>query len=389
MRLRGILVLALLGGCSNGDDEETDPVSTDTDVPTETDTDTGDTDDTDDIEEPVDWSIFPTSEYDCYALVESRRLESGSLSSRRMWAIDPATDQWLYSAHEFDGDDALDWLFQYTYDAEGRILESYQLLNGEVEVSRYTYDADGNLTLYTVDVGDDGSFETEYTYTRDADGNLVLGIYAVEGQPTETVEITYDADGNRATYSLDADSDGTPDLLATYQGYTADGDWIEIEIDEDADGTADLRRVRTFDAALRILTEQERTIDDDTLQYQEIWSWPDDFGSFEHTVDEDGDGTDELREGQTYDADEQLLAQFEDEQDDGSLEYDYTATYHPDGYGPVTEDFQYINDSGPGSQYTETTYGPDGRIATSIEEYNGPTSTFPTIYEDTYTWTCP
>ena len=120
----------------------------------------------------------------------------------------------------------LDWKKEYTYDSNGNLtLWIYSIWNADLndwevyQKFEYTYDSNGNQTLdiesfWNADLNDWGLRE-KYEYTYDSNGNLTLRVdYAWntavnDWDNTWKEEVTYDANGNR---TLDIESIWNTDL---------------------------------------------------------------------------------------------------------------------------------------------------------------------------------
>lgn len=131
-------------------------------------------------------------------------------------------------------------------------------------------------------------------------------------------------------------------------------------------------------------TQDVRANEDDRLISRETWQWPDDFGSYDHDIDDDGDGSPESADGHRFDAEGRLGEEWEDEGADGWLELEGTIEYHPDGHGPTVEIYTLRT---PDQPPATSTYTHEGRLAAVTVDmvFVDVASTF----SELYTWICP
>ncbi len=167
----------------------------------------------------------------------------------------------------------------YVWDAAGNMLETSMDIGFDGSVDSrtvYTYDERNNpttFTFYRLDVLDD-SWERTYTYGEDT-----LTIYAYDTYPTlgpaTRYDYTFDAQGNTTIFEVDYGDDGVEArdrLTATYT-YDANDNMLTSEFDSGDDGVVDRANVYTYDAEDRMLTRTETMASTPDLPTLESWEY--------------------------------------------------------------------------------------------------------------------
>ena len=150
----------------------------------------------------------------------------------------------------------------YVWDAAGNMLETStdNSFDGSVDVRTvYTYDERNNPVTYEFFRFEalDDSWERTYTYGEDTLTIYASDTYPTLGPPTR-YDYTFDAQGNITTFEIDYGDDGTvEDRLVTTYTYDANDNMLTSEIDSGVDGVVDRANAYTYDAEDRMLTRTE------------------------------------------------------------------------------------------------------------------------------------
>ena len=183
-------------------------------------------------------------------------------------------------------DDTVFCSYDYTYDADGKVLTKVRKdSDGVVDYTEdYTYDENGNV-LTKVEKGSDGLVDYTYDYTYDADGNKTNCLktnyrndgetvdytkdytYGENGKLTGTVWTEYFSDGETVwyteNYTYDADGNETNHLMTFYED---DGETVDYtkNYTHDADGNKTKVVTKKYDSNV-LIEEIEDNYDADAL----------------------------------------------------------------------------------------------------------------------------
>jgi serralysin len=315
-------------GDKPGDDDDDTPADTDT-------TDTATVPDTD-----------TTQRDGCYADWEGDISDDGSIDGTGLDVYDPVRTDLL-----------LDVTRMYSF------FDKYAY--------HYSYDANGHLTRFEYDDGDDGF--PEYVYTETWDGDLVVEYTADEdgdGVPEEIWTYTYTAQGWIDTVSEDTDNDGDPDYGYSY-AYDENGRRLFAYQDLDGDEVTDVWYTYVYDAVGRVTVFSGDTGNNGTVDYLLTYTYTDPVLYVGSSVtDEDNDGTPEATETFAYDADFNLLFLEEDDGADGNVNHRAQISYTTSGLEAVVDE-EYYDDPEDGDGETvlhdEYTYDASDRL---IEDFS-------------------
>ncbi len=232
---------------------------------------------------------------------------------------DGATYSASRTSYTHDGPGETQRLWDFDSDGEVDNIDTITTVDGPdggtVETTASDYGADGEVEFIVIRhrsaLGDLFLFETD----SDADGVV---------DDADRYVNTYDADGNLLLYSIDDGDDGDPDLVRTYE-YDDSGNRLVFIEDSDADGSVDVHDTYTYaidDPALpgRLLTTtswgDDDVIDSVTTYVYDGTPYPESAD-----VDIDGDGSVEHRYLYEYDADGNPLRTEYDEGLDGVIDW--------------------------------------------------------------------
>ncbi len=240
-----------------------------------------------------------------------------------------------------DGDGNPEILVSLSYDEEGHgmVYAHDNNADGVVDRSRtWVLDGFGDVERYETD--NDGDQLPELVETRVTNENGLWVRREVVNNATggHTVEVwNTDAVGNRTSYDLDRDGDGTYDTLVVMTYDEALGPWVTRNQDDGRDGSFEQYRERVYNAKGALVLD---------------------------TIDQGGDGTIDRRESWTYDNEDRLIHQAQDNNGDGNLEYEHTNTYDGDRWTTVRS---YDNNSDGFTDRIVTTTYDENRNLTRYE----------------------
>ena len=150
----------------------------------------------------------------------------------------------------------------YTWDAAGNMLETStdNSFDGSIDVrTRYTFDERNNPVTYEFFRFEalDDSWERTYTYGENTLTIYAYDTYASLGLPTR-YDYTFNAQGSITTFEIDYGDDGTiEDRRAMTYTYDANDNVLTEERDNGVDGVVDFDIEYTYDAEDRMLTRAE------------------------------------------------------------------------------------------------------------------------------------
>jgi len=172
-------------------------------------------------------------------------------------------ETWQYHAngkvarHELDGyaDGTLQKNEAWQYYPNGKVArhEFYFELTPDftfhgVETWKYAH---GNVTLFTYEGNDleDGPGSSVTRYRYDANGNVTRETtdWGADGTPGNVETWQYNANGKVTLHEDDSDADGTPDEIETWK-YHDNGKVRRYEVDGDADGTPEEIEIWKYNA---------------------------------------------------------------------------------------------------------------------------------------------
>ena len=288
-----------------------------------------------------------------------------------------------------DGDGTFEWKATWEYDANGRMV-SLTVDEGEDGTDELivlqTWDADGNLLTSTRD----GAFNMDGTITP-ADGTLDYTDTRTYHSPTQVATIRVDADGDG---DFEFTVDTTVDANGKMTRFEQDGQFDETGITTPANGTADLIQTWDLDAnGVSTAFQQDGHFNgtvwvesDGTIDYEERNQVHDANGQLD-TFEIDGrrsvfgyiaataDGTFDAADVD-LDAEGRLLGFTFDEGGDGSVEVTQTNTFDANGLllsesrdGMIDNDQNILGamDGTPDWLVENTWFGPDQPLTHSTD----------------------
>lgn len=247
----------------------------------------------------------------------------------------------------------------YEYRADGELAAVQRASNGELySATTYVYDEDGKLVRIEEDQDlSDELADKVSTFEYDDEGRRTREEVYEGMTPASRTTFTYDGGGNLIQKDEDQ---GIDEVIDATERWTFDGDvLVSHEIDEDGDGLVD--ESRTFDPEGRV--SSARGYHDGVLDVATTFEYDDDGNLvveraedgqatllsrkqraydassrlIELTVDDDGDGTDDIVTRWSYDAHGRLLTVQERRSADPEAPFITTEGYTYDAQGRLIE----------------------------------------------------
>lgn len=249
--------------------------------------------------------------------------------------LTPSIQAIFQNESDTNADGTVDARNTYTYDANGNLtLYEYDSdADGTVDFRMtYAYDADGNKTLEETDTNADGTVDERDTYTYDANGNWTLIEHDINGDGTvdDRTILAYDANGNRTLREIDSNADGTVDARDTYT-YDANGNRTLIEQDTNIDGVVDARYAYTYDANGNMTLQEADNNVDGTVDSRMTYAYDAEGNLTLQEADDNADGTVDYRWAYAYDANGNQTLYEWDSNADGTVDRRYIYTYDANG----------------------------------------------------------
>ena len=300
-----------------------------------------------------------------------RRPRNGGYALADIYAIqgvDPSVEIAEYYQRDINNDGTDDSLRRLTYSAAGKIIGDSLDNNADGvpdTLVSLAYDDEGYGSLYATDSNADGATDRtrrwvldafgdveRYEEDDDADGtpefvelreinsdNLRVRREVINNRNgTHTVELWFtDTDGNRTSYDLDRNGDGTPDTLVTMTYGRPLGPWLTRTQDDGRDGTVEQYREREYDSDDRILRDANDTNGDGNFDRIETWTYDANGLVLTHTIDADGDGAPDSVRTFNRSPEGLVLSSSTDSDGDGSANQVYFNTFNADGQRTVYE----------------------------------------------------
>lgn len=168
---------------------------------------------------------------------------------------------------DMDMDGSVDERRERTWDAEGR-LATEAMYNAVALKSHtaYTYSDDGLLLTEDRDSDGDGELDLRLRVFRDGRGGTLKVEYVTPDTgdvwQTDTYANTYDDQGNLVRFEVDMATDGVVDSIVSY-AYDEAGNQLSMVLDATADRIDDRREDWTYDGAGNMLTHVVSGVDGD------------------------------------------------------------------------------------------------------------------------------
>lgn len=250
-------------------------------------------------------------------------------------------------------------------------------------VETYTYDADGHLTRYVRDDGDDGTenYTKDCTFAADDTSVCVFdtvddGVYAINytneydefGNYTReerdldtngvldgvrTWAYTYDSEGHILTSIYDDNADGVMDAVDLVLSNTWDG-WghlVRAENDRGGDGTIDVLQLGEYDSKGRLLRSAYDNDGNGVMNYERAFTWSD-AGDYVLVTQVSSEGGPTATYAYTHDAHGRQLSYTADYDSNGVAEEASSTEYPTDLQGVTMSD---VDANGTDDQFTRTT----------------------------------
>jgi hypothetical protein len=277
-------------------------------------------------------------------------------------------------------------IYTYTYDANGnRSIDSIDIDgdNSPDEIFTYTYDANGNRLTISYDSDADSSPEMFRTFTYDANGDQLTQSDALDASspPGRIWTATYDAYGNRLTNSDDEDGDGSPDYIFT-NTYDANGNQLTQSQGSGVDGSPESISTYTYDANDNLLTDSYDASDDGSPE--EVYTYTYDANDnllTDNYYSSYYNGSRDYIFTYTYDDNGNQLTGSRNNIANGTIDYSFTATFDEND-NRLTESSYKDGDDSP-YRITTITYNANGNWLTRSLDSDGDNSP---DYIATYTY---
>ncbi|MEM1263183.1 MAG: hypothetical protein AAGH76_12360 [Pseudomonadota bacterium] len=272
-----------------------------------------------------------------------------------------------------DGDGTPEILVDLSYDSEGygSVYATDRDADGTVDSTRsWQVDEFGDVIRYAEDTDGDGDDDFIELRTLNADYLRVRREVINETRGTHTIEVwNTDADGNRTSYDLDLEADGTYDTLVTMTYDKPLGPWRTRTQDDGRDGTVDQYRERDYDAADRIVRDANDTNGDGNFDTLETWVYDANGLLITKSLDTDGDGAFDRIDNYTRNPQGWVLRSETDTDGDGNPNSVREFTYDATGLQLVRD--QDVDGDGTFDRYDTLTYNANRQLTEVARDTNG------------------
>lgn len=148
-----------------------------------------------------------------------------------------------------------DGFIQYEYDDAGRVAKVTRKPNSDAEPSPNTYEYERGLLTkikssgYPMDPPTDANVDKEYRFRYDDNGRLIEKLRFDQNRtekPARSWRFEYDADGNLTQESYDLGADGSPERVSTFE-YDENGHLVRKKVGQQEAGSVNEEYKYTYE----------------------------------------------------------------------------------------------------------------------------------------------